>query len=107
MKRRRSSRLVLVLAILALGAALTVMATRPHAPTATGPVYTLAQVEAGLSQHPQAWVGRTVLVRALLQYEPCPWRIANGYDAFKHISYYRYECYLLSLRMLPCPRVGG
>jgi hypothetical protein len=34
-----------------------------HNPAAAGPVYTVAQVQAGLARHPQAWVGRTVLVR--------------------------------------------
>ncbi len=76
--------------VVGLGAVLTTMNTSPRAPG--GPVYTLAQVEAGLSQHPQAWVGRTVLVRALLQYEPCPWRIANG--NIGHTFFNRYECYL-------------
>jgi hypothetical protein len=31
-----------------------------------GPVYTVAQVSAGLRQHPAAWVGRTVVVRGTL-----------------------------------------
>jgi len=31
----------------------------------TGPVYTVAQVQAGIGHHPRSWVGRTVLVRAL------------------------------------------
>lgn len=58
----------------------------------TGPVYSLTQVEAGLAQYPRAWVGRTVLVRALLQYEPCPYRVANGNVG--HTFFDRYECYL-------------
>ena len=37
-----------------------------HNPAAAGPVYTVAQVQAGLARHPQAWVGRTVLVRGTL-----------------------------------------
>lgn len=57
-----------------------------------GPVYSLGQVEAGLVQNPQAWKGRTVLVRALVQYEPCPYRLANGNVG--HTFFYRYECYL-------------
>src|SRR5579864_4507850 len=43
---------------------------------ATGTVYTVAQVEAGLQHHPRTWVGRTVLIRGLLRYCPpaslCP-----------------------------------
>lgn len=38
---------------------------------APGPVYALAQVQAGLADHPRAWVGRTVWVRGMA--EPCPW----------------------------------
>ena len=36
-----------------------------------GAVYSVAQVQAGLADHPQAWVGRTVRVRGMA--EPCPW----------------------------------
>jgi hypothetical protein len=32
-----------------------------------GPVYTVAQVQAGLADRPRAWVGRTVLVRGIAQ----------------------------------------
>jgi hypothetical protein len=35
------------------------------------PVYTVAQVQAGLADHPQVWVGRTVQVRGMT--EPCLW----------------------------------
>src|SRR5207237_4394068 len=34
--------------------------------TPAGPVYTVAQVAAGLAHHPRAWVGRTVTVRGTL-----------------------------------------
>src|SRR5437763_12150825 len=34
--------------------------------TPVGPVYTVAQVAAGLAHHPRAWVGRTVTVRGTL-----------------------------------------
>lgn len=36
-----------------------------------GAVYSVAQMQAGLVDHPQAWVGRTVQVRGMAQ--PCPW----------------------------------
>jgi hypothetical protein len=36
-----------------------------------GPVYAVAQVQTGLADHPQDWVGRTVQVRGVA--EPCPW----------------------------------
>jgi hypothetical protein len=38
---------------------------------AQGPVYATAQAQAGLVDHPQAWVGRTIWVRGLAM--PCPW----------------------------------
>src|SRR3954451_25087299 len=37
-----------------------------HSRAAAGPVYTVTQVQAGLARHPQAWVGRTVLVRGAM-----------------------------------------
>jgi hypothetical protein len=46
-------------------------------PLDTGPVYSVAQVQAGLADHPQAWVGRTVHLRAIA--EPCPlWGTPEG-----------------------------
>jgi hypothetical protein len=36
-----------------------------------GPVYTVAALRQRLAAQPAAWVGRTVLVRAIA--EPCPW----------------------------------
>lgn len=50
---------------LSLGSAIVV--THLH----TGPVYSLAQIQTELADHPHAWVGRTVLVRGVA--EPCPW----------------------------------
>jgi hypothetical protein len=35
------------------------------------PIHSVAQVQAGLADHPQAWLQRTVPVRAIA--EPCPW----------------------------------
>jgi len=53
--------LLLTAVLLALAAALVV--GRAAAPGET--VYTVAQVRAGMAQRPGAWVGRTVLVRAV------------------------------------------
>lgn len=35
-------------------------------------VYSVAQVQAGLADHPQAWIGRTVRVRGMA--DPCPFQ---------------------------------
>jgi hypothetical protein len=43
-----------------------------YRPPDRGPVYTVAQVQAGLADQPQDWVGRTVQVRGMV--EPCPLR---------------------------------
>ncbi len=56
-------RALFALITLALVATVAATATRP-APVAT--VYTVAQVRAGLARNPGAWVGRTILVRALI-----------------------------------------
>jgi hypothetical protein len=37
-----------------------------------GPVYAVAQVQAGLADQPPAWTGRSVWVRGVAV--PCPWR---------------------------------
>jgi hypothetical protein len=58
----RALLLLLAFALLALLAAAAV-AGRMAAPI--GDVYTVAQVKAGMAAHPAAWVGRTVLVRAI------------------------------------------
>jgi len=57
-------RIALVLAALALVVAI-IMATGQR-PTPAGAVYTVAQARAGLARNPRAWVGRTILVRALV-----------------------------------------
>jgi hypothetical protein len=51
--------------LLAAGLALVALAM----PQGHGPVYSVAQVQAGLVEHPQDWIGRTVQVRAIA--EPC------------------------------------
>lgn len=43
-----------------------------------GPVYTVAQVWAGLARHPQLWVGRTVLVRGDARVTLAPGSISSG-----------------------------
>lgn len=52
--------------VLLLGGALVL--TRAPAPA---PVYAVAQVQVGLANHPQAWLGRVVWVRGVA--DPCPW----------------------------------
>jgi hypothetical protein len=56
--------LVLLALMIAAGGAGLIQVARSH--TALGRVYTVAQVRAGLARNPQAWVGRTVLVRGTM-----------------------------------------
>jgi hypothetical protein len=49
----------LVLLALALGAG----AVAVQSQTVSGPVYTVAQLQAGFVRHPRTWIGRSVLVR--------------------------------------------
>jgi hypothetical protein len=56
-------RTLLALLVLLLVGALALALTRSSPPT--GPVYTVAQVVAGMAQHPRAWYGHTVTVRAV------------------------------------------
>jgi hypothetical protein len=51
---------VVVLALVDIVLAVVTWARGP------GTVYTVAQVDGGLAQHPRAWVGRTVTVRGTL-----------------------------------------
>jgi hypothetical protein len=60
MKRR----IGLVLAALTLAVAI-IIATE-HRLTSAGAIYTVARVRAGLARTPQAWIGRTILVRGLV-----------------------------------------
>jgi hypothetical protein len=53
---------LILLAMVVVGIVLAVV-TWARAP---GTIYTVAQVAAGLAQHPRAWVGRTVTVRGTL-----------------------------------------
>jgi hypothetical protein len=43
-----------------------------HRLAASGPTYTVAQVQAGLLHNPRAWLGRTVLVHGVLYRGFCP-----------------------------------
>ena len=55
----RATIAMLVLLTLALGAG----AVAVQSQTVSGPVYTVAQLQAGFARHPRAWIGRSVLVR--------------------------------------------
>jgi hypothetical protein len=55
----RATIAMLVLLALALGAG----AVAVQSQTVSGPVYTVAQLQAGFARHPRAWIGRSVLVR--------------------------------------------
>jgi hypothetical protein len=55
----RATIAVLVLLTLTLGAGAVAVQSR----TVSGPVYTVAQLQAGFARHPRTWIGRSVLVR--------------------------------------------
>jgi hypothetical protein len=67
------ARVVLSCSVLAVGVGMAMLGIHPD----QGPVYTVAQVQAGLAHHPQAWVGRTVRMRGVAwrclgwAYGPC------------------------------------
>jgi hypothetical protein len=65
----RHRALLVALLGLALIIGTAVAATPRH--VRRDPVYSVAQVQAGLADHLPRWVGWTVVVRALA--EPCPW----------------------------------
>jgi hypothetical protein len=52
------------------------------------PVYSLAQVEAGLRQHPGAWVGKAIRVRARLTVLATPCALIDGGCGLAPASYY-------------------
>lgn len=54
-------------AVLIAGLGVAVLSARP----AAGPVYTVAGLRERLAAQPDAWAGRTVVVRGMA--EPCPW----------------------------------
>jgi hypothetical protein len=69
MKRQPGLLLAPMGLVLAVG---LVVALRGGSRGVAGPVYTVAQVQAGLMDRPPAWVGPTIWVRGLAA--PCPWR---------------------------------
>jgi hypothetical protein len=54
---------MLAVALAGVGLAVAVVGLVLAVVTPAGPVYSVAQVAAGLAHHPRAWVGRTVTVR--------------------------------------------
>jgi len=62
-RRRVAATLVVVLGMALLTELVTAGARRPS--SLAGPVYTVAQVRAGLARQPAAWAGRTLLVHGV------------------------------------------
>jgi len=62
-RRRVAATLAVVLGMALLAGLVTAGARRPS--SLAGPVYTVAQVRAGLARQPAAWAGRTLLVRGV------------------------------------------
>jgi hypothetical protein len=62
----RTTIAILVLLALALGAG--TVAVQSH--TVTGPVYTVAQLQEGFTDHPRTWIGRSVRVRGNVRQFP-------------------------------------
>ncbi len=60
-RRRAAATLGVVLGMALLAGLVATVVGRPSSPA--GPVYTVAQVRAGLARQPAAWAGRTLLVR--------------------------------------------
>jgi len=61
--RRAGATLGVVLGLALLVGLVAAVAGRPS--SVTGPVYTVAEVRAGLARQPTAWAGRTLLVRGV------------------------------------------
>jgi hypothetical protein len=74
MKGQLGVPLTLLGLILATSLVVTITAGSALTP---GTVYTAPQVQAGLADQPQAWVGRTVRVRGMA--EPCPYSGGTAY----------------------------
>src|SRR3954453_7573392 len=70
----RTTIALLVLLALALAAGAVAVQSR----TVTGPVYTVAQLQAGLARHPRTWLGRSVLVRGKVYHVPVMWCSSRG-----------------------------
>jgi hypothetical protein len=69
-----------------------------------GPVYAVVQVQAGLAEHPQAWVGRTVRVRGLVK--SCPY-VRHGPCARWQPALSDTSTVALSIDVEPLPLVRG
>src|SRR5437763_623205 len=63
---RRGVVAVLAVALAGVGLVVAVVGVVLAVVTPAGPVYTVAQVAAGLTHQPRAWMGRTVTVRGTL-----------------------------------------
>jgi hypothetical protein len=55
----------ILLSLLGLVVAVGLMVAATRSPGDQGPVYAIVQVQAGLADHPRAWVGRTVRLRGV------------------------------------------
>jgi hypothetical protein len=73
---------------------LTAVGRRPLAE----PVYTVAAVRAGLRQHPQAWIGRTVLVQGRLA-GALDWGTAHGSSPLNPL--YPLRGLMVRIRLVP------
>ncbi len=62
-RRRAITTLGMVLGLALLAGLVAAVVGRPSSPA--GPVYTVAQVRAGLARQPAAWAGRTLLMRGI------------------------------------------
>ncbi len=63
--------LLLVAVIIVAVISFTLASSTTTSTAAQGPVYTVPQVQAGLSRSPQSWRGRSVLVSGVLGDNPC------------------------------------
>jgi len=64
-RRRAAAGLGMVLGMASLAGVVMSVVVVGHPSSHAGPVYTVAQVRAGLTRQPSAWAGRTVLVRGV------------------------------------------
>jgi len=62
-RRRLAATMSVVLGLALLAGLVAAVTGRPSSPP--GPVYTVAEVRAGLARQPAAWAGRTLLVRGV------------------------------------------
>ena len=81
LKRRVVRAIALVALALAVGVGIVATA-RGH----TEPVYSMADVQAGLAQHARLWVGRTILVRGRLTILGCTGRCLGSTATLSDLS---------------------